>query len=235
LFTNPAIAAKNFAKNGEHFLMSLAKLHLNQELDELRQLAKILASEKCETFEDCVKWAREKWEENFRIIIEQLIEQFPPDQKTSSGLPFWYGPKRCPHALEFNATNHLHFKFVYTAANLKALMHGIHQIRDEKRVMELIKETKVVVNKPKHVAKIKIDENNEENDEIDDEDEKELKSLKEFLKTNGPTLCKGLELTPIEFEKDDEKNLHVDFITSCSNLRAENYDIEPANEHRVII
>jgi ubiquitin-activating enzyme E1 len=37
---------------------------------------------------------------------------------------------------------------------------------------------------------------------------------------------------PIEFEKDDDKNLHMDFIVACSNLRAENYDIAPADKHK---
>lgn len=35
----------------------------------------------------------------------------------------------------------------------------------------------------------------------------------------------------IEFEKDDDSNHHIDFITACSNLRATNYSIEPADRH----
>ena len=42
-----------------------------------------------------------------------------------------------------------------------------------------------------------------------------------------------LKLVPIEFEKDDDSNLHMDFITAASNLRAENYDIPPADKHKV--
>lgn len=33
----------------------------------------------------------------------------------------------------------------------------------------------------------------------------------------------------IEFEKDDDSNFHMDFITAASNLRATNYDITPAD------
>jgi ubiquitin-activating enzyme E1 len=40
-------------------------------------------------------------------------------------------------------------------------------------------------------------------------------------------------LTPIEFEKDNDSNFHIDFITACANLRAENYEISPADRHRV--
>lgn len=36
----------------------------------------------------------------------------------------------------------------------------------------------------------------------------------------------------IEFEKDDDTNFHMDFIVATSNLRAENYDIAPADRHK---
>lgn len=39
-------------------------------------------------------------------------------------------------------------------------------------------------------------------------------------------------MTPVEFEKDDDTNHHIDFITAASNLRADNYKIEQANKHR---
>lgn len=40
-------------------------------------------------------------------------------------------------------------------------------------------------------------------------------------------------LTPIDFEKDDDTNHHIDFITAASNLRAENYSIEKADRMKV--
>lgn len=36
----------------------------------------------------------------------------------------------------------------------------------------------------------------------------------------------------MEFEKDDDTNHHIDFITAASNLRAENYKIELADRHK---
>merc|ERR1712096_244840 len=39
----------------------------------------------------------------------------------------------------------------------------------------------------------------------------------------------GLRVTLAEFEKDDDSNGHIDFIVACSNLRAMNYSIPPAD------
>lgn len=39
-------------------------------------------------------------------------------------------------------------------------------------------------------------------------------------------------MTPAEFEKDDDTNFHIDFITAASNLRAINYGITPADRHK---
>jgi ubiquitin-activating enzyme E1 len=48
-----------------------------------------------------------------------------------------------------------------------------------------------------------------------------------------PDEMKELRVNPIEFEKDDDANFHMDFIVAASNLRAENYEIAPADRHKV--
>lgn len=47
-----------------------------------------------------------------------------------------------------------------------------------------------------------------------------------------PKTLAGFKLTPVEFEKDDDTNYHIDFITAASNLRALNYKIETADRHK---
>ena len=44
---------------------------------------------------------------------------------------------------------------------------------------------------------------------------------------------KGAKVVPLDFEKDDDTNHHMDFIVACSNLRAFNYSIPPADRHKV--
>lgn len=47
-----------------------------------------------------------------------------------------------------------------------------------------------------------------------------------------PSEFGSLRLNPLEFEKDDDNNLHIDFIVAASNLRALNYRIPPADRHK---
>jgi ubiquitin-activating enzyme E1 len=62
------------------------------------------------------------------------------------------------------------------------------------------------------------------------DDGEELKQITEKLPS--PKQLAGFKLTPVEFEKDDDTNYHIDFITAASNLRAENYKIEFADRHK---
>jgi ubiquitin-activating enzyme E1 len=43
----------------------------------------------------------------------------------------------------------------------------------------------------------------------------------------------GAAVQPIKFEKDDDRNFHVDFATAATNLRATIYGIEPTDRLRV--
>ena len=47
-----------------------------------------------------------------------------------------------------------------------------------------------------------------------------------------PSDLKDVVINPIDFEKDDDSNFHMDFIVASSNLRADNYSIAPADRHK---
>jgi len=42
-----------------------------------------------------------------------------------------------------------------------------------------------------------------------------------------------MKVNVVDFEKDDDTNHHIDFITAVSNLRARNYGIEEGSRHKV--
>lgn len=65
---------------------------------------------------------------------------------------------------------------------------------------------------------------------LDDVDEKLQSVMMNLAKLNKKTTKK---LVPIDFEKDDDTNHHMKFITAASNLRADNYEIKPADVMQV--
>jgi ubiquitin-activating enzyme E1 len=57
-----------------------------------------------------------------------------------------------------------------------------------------------------------------------------VKNIVDEMKAMGrPTFT----IAPLEFEKDDDNNMHMDFIVAASNLRAANYKIAPADKYKV--
>ena len=231
VFTNPASVALEFISNPESCIERILKLQGQQPFDELIQIHRALVDERPQSFEECVRWARLHFEESYHNTIEQLLFNFPKDQVTSSGLPFWSGPKRCPHSLKFTTDNSTHLEYVYTAANLKAAMYGIDQVRDRSKVADICKTIQVPVFKPKQGVKIHVNDSEAQNAMSSGNIEREqIDELIAKLR-NLPGLNK-IKVTPIEFEKDDDTNFHMDFIVACSNLRAENYDIAPADRHK---
>uniref|UniRef100_A0A8C4TLA9 E1 ubiquitin-activating enzyme n=1 Tax=Erpetoichthys calabaricus TaxID=27687 RepID=A0A8C4TLA9_ERPCA len=64
------------------------------------------------------------------------------------------------------------------------------------------------------------------------EEEREAINLLERAISNNIVSKEHLQTTPILFEKDDDSNGHIDFITAASNLRARMYSIESADRFR---
>lgn len=73
--------------------------------------------EKPISVEECIVWARLKFEELYHNSISQLLYNFPLDMATSSGAPFWSGPKRPPTPLNFDSSDGLHMAYI-TAAGI---------------------------------------------------------------------------------------------------------------------
>jgi ubiquitin-activating enzyme E1 len=61
-------------------------------------------------------------------------------------------------------------------------------------------------------------------------DESELDQI--IKKLPAASTFAGLRMVPCDFEKDDDTNFHIDFVTATSNLRASNYHIAPADRHK---
>ena len=167
----------------------------------------------CHT-KECIAFAYRLWHEKFRDQIYHLVSKFPEDSKTTEGAPFWSGTKKFPTVLKFSK-NDINIEFLEATANLWADVFGLgHTNRtDIEKFLLKAKEPKI----KGLVGDIVIDEKQLK--------EKTVDTTKTF--NDLPDLSELVyDVKPLEFEKDDDTNFHIDFITSASNLRAINYGIQ---------
>jgi ubiquitin-activating enzyme E1 len=213
------------------FVDKIMKLSGVQPVETFEAVKKLLVTERPNDFTDCVRWARLFWQDLFHNQIAQLLHNFPPDQMTSSGQPFWSGPKRCPKILDFDVNDPLHLDFVVAASNLFAEIYGIPQCRDTSEIVSMIQVIEVPKFVPKSGVKIAVtDAQAQEMNQAEVGDSKQLQKLIDSIPKRDT--FKDLKINILEFEKDDDSNFHMDFIVATSNLRAENYGIAQADRHK---
>lgn len=196
------------------------------------------------TFEDCVYQARRKFETYYINSIKQLLHAFPIDHKNKEdGTLFWALPRRPPAQITFDASNADHLDFVIHAAHLYATAYrvpGAHPATD--RTWFATAATSVTL--PAYIVK---DNHHIETNEAvtkdsasssaaavvkpseweDGEFEKSLESLRAALQAKLK-----VDAFADEFEKDNDANHHIDFITAASNIRAAQYGIQTVDRMR---
>ena len=186
------------------------------------------------SFQDCVDYARLKWEKYFNHEPRQLLLFFPPDHTVDNGKLFWSNPKRQPHALDFDANDPLHRQFIVSFANLWAFIWKLDAVRDENAIMEMCKTSPVPAFVPKKKNNVETDESVSaekaeatKQDKVSDEAiAKDVAKLEAFVKEGFP-----FDLEAVDFEKDDDSNFHIDCINSIANLRARVYTIPEVDRY----
>ncbi|ELU45435.1 ubiquitin-activating enzyme E1 1 [Rhizoctonia solani AG-1 IA] len=148
----PSCTVKNFP-NQIHTLK-----YGGQSSEQIKQIHDYLVANKPLTFEECIVWARLQFEDNYVNAIKQLLYSLPKDAVTSTGQPFWSGPKRAPDPLTFDSDNATHLDYIIAAANLHAYNYGLKGSNDPalfKRVADGVKVPEFV---PRSGVKIQINE-----------------------------------------------------------------------------
>eukprot|EP01104_Vermistella_antarctica_P014555 TRINITY_DN460_c0_g2_i1.p1 TRINITY_DN460_c0_g2~~TRINITY_DN460_c0_g2_i1.p1 ORF type:complete len:895 (-),score=330.14 TRINITY_DN460_c0_g2_i1:63-2747(-) len=195
----------------------------------LENVDRILSLGQGVTYEKIIEWARLKFEDIFSNTLKQLLFNFPRDHVDSHGQKFWSGPKRAPTPLTFDANNEEHLAFIIAATNIAAYNFKLEPRTDAAYYRKVLAGIKVPEFKPKDGVRIKENEKDETSEGAED-DNVAVEQLTTKL-SKGAAAANGLPLQPAEFEKDDDTNFHIDFMTAASNLRATNYKIKPADRN----
>ncbi|KAK2430372.1 ubiquitin-activating enzyme E1 [Trifolium repens] len=199
-----------------------------QARDNLERVLECLDKEKCETLEDCITWARLKFEDYFANRVKQLAYTFPEDAATSTGAPFWSAPKRFPRPLQFSTSDPSHLQFLMAASILRAETFGIPTpdwVKNPNKLAEVVDRMIVPDFQPRKDAKIVTDEKATSLSTASVDDAVVIDDLIVKLERSRTNLQPGFRMKPIQFEKDDDTNYHMDVIAGLANMRARNYSI----------
>ncbi|KAM7532024.1 hypothetical protein LguiB_035434 [Lonicera macranthoides] len=199
-----------------------------QARDNLERVIECLDKERCETLVDCITWARLKFEDYFADRVNQLTFTFPEDAVTSSGTPFWSAPKRFPRPLQFSTEDPSHLNFVMAASILRAETFGIpipDWVKSPKKLAEAVDKVIVPDFQPKKDVKIVTDEKATNLSAASVDDAAVINELIMKLEMCQKKLPPGFKMNPVQFEKDDDANYHMDVIAGLANMRARNYSI----------
>ena len=215
----------------------------NSKLKYLRYVKDMVGSNVPKSFEDCIAWARIQFDVYFNHTIVQLLSNYPADKLTNDGTSFWAGKKKCPTIINFDMSNANHRMFIIAAANLRANIFHINKTNNEDN--NNITEIDIIMNIANNVTvpeftadkNLKIAANEKEAKELGGAEAEALDSnnvetlFLELIKyVEGADQYNNYQLE--EFEKDDDTNYHMDFITATSNIRANSYHIPEADKMR---
>jgi len=121
--------------------------------------------------------------------------------------------------VEFDAGNSMHLLFIKSCSILYAQIFGVSADIDDSTIIEYFNKHKDAL---KEKAMMKLEKS--------EEGEKEsVLNINKIIQEHE----KYSFIVPIEFEKDDDTNYHVDFIYACANIRAQNYKIKEATKLQV--
>ena len=175
-------------------------------------------------------WAIQLMKKLFTEAIHELLRKHPIDSVDEEGDPFWSGTRRAPKPLVFDESrddeaqrviNEHMTNFVRAAARLRSEVYlpADLQVNAEGLVSadDVIRALRSSSVEGSNVA------------EMAEDDADVPKQVAALLAGAKSASAKMRPLNLLEFEKDDDANGHVAFVTAASNLRALCYGIKPVD------
>jgi ubiquitin-activating enzyme E1 len=223
LFSDGPREVNKYMDDPEKYIAQLPSVgNTTVQRTKLETVKKFLGLVGSATFADCVALARHQLEEDYHYNISQLLYNFPHDFTTKDGLPFWSGPKRAPEPAQFSVEDPDHIGYILAASNLFASIFGLQANHSLEEVKAIVAQVQVAPFEPKKVE-ISLEESKGAQVTRDD-DEVVLSALMQELRVSY-LASSTARVHPVQFEKDDDTNFHIDFVHAASSLRAYNYRI----------
>ena len=233
-FVDDIIQLKNWLENKDIFYEKLKKEDLITQLKIISNIKSLLVLLESKSFDKCIELGIKKFNENFYHKINQLLEEYPENYQNKDGSKFWSGSKKFPHSILFNKEDELHLSFVKYFSIILARALGIPSINKNEYIKNVVKDIEISENNDKTTEYNKKTEDSNDFNNFDnfetliesmmkEEENKEIKIIKEEIdKIN----IDSMNIKEENFEKDDDSKGHIDFIFSCSIIRAKNYNIK---------
>lgn len=154
-----------------------------------------------------IHWAYCLWFDRHVRRINKLITSHPPDHLTESRTLFWSNGKKCPNVGDIYTPQFT--DYIFATTNL--LLTTYYQNFSTDNILDVINSTNFSELDP--------------NFYVDDSD-----IVGDFAFPNKSNFNPNIVITPQDFEKDDDSNYHVAYITATSNNRAICYGIKPISQ-----
>jgi ubiquitin-activating enzyme E1 len=239
---------------------TLADAEPGQALFETRCVNSLMSAAKTPTVGSAAQVAFDLFHYLFRDKILDLQAAFPRDYRVvdkDTGAdkgPFWSEKKRYPTAAEFNVRDQAHLDFMISATCLFGVALGIFPAKkdgdndwlkqcreDPNWILNIIEGLTV----PEYVgAPVSTDDDiataadSSQNGKSKDDRSAVLDSLLGELRVMSSAFNTTGSVPPMDtadFEKDDDFNFHIAFITAACNLRCDNYTIKRSDFQQVKI
>ena len=204
----------NFAKS-KTFFDNLTTYEKEQAKEDIKS---IVLDNSLNSWKDCAILSANKFVEVYVNNILQLLNNFPKDSTNDDGSLFWSKGKRCPEPFNFDINNSNCLDYIESRTHLLSRCCNLDDNFTREDLIEFLKDYKQKEYVIKEDVKFAKD---------DSELDKEKKNFDVIKLPNDLKIDK--EYVPQYFEKDDESNWHIQYITAASNCRAVNYNIQIAS------
>jgi len=181
-------------------------------------------------FNTCIKIAFDHYCKDFITSILDLVHTCDQIQK-STGKDFWTGTKRRPVKANWDPKTPPAeaLEYLYATANCYAFIFKVPYLRKRKEFEKCVIALNLKMpewSPPSGEAKVDTEE--DAGEKVDAAAIEAMQAELYAFDRKGLQPCQAHD-----FEKDDDTNFHIDFLTVGTNLRAANYDIKPSERAHV--